>query len=652
MRCTSNRLAARLPLGEKSLVSLLIALAVTMAVLGKAHAQQRALPGDAPQCGAPIAAGKLLEPPQIEVGTLPLDDLGNHELIMRVVRDGPHFCFRYTLNGAPQVVAPTLRTHRGERFAIRLVNEISGPAPGATMKASQIGPCMPAPMADVKVAIFSGYLNHTIYARTMKMQPLDVNLHLHGFEGPPQQENVFLSTLSTPAHACEYDITIPKSQPPGTYFYHPHAHGMSGPEVAGGLSGMWIVEPDAALPAAVDERDIVIRPHVPLAVYDPAAKQREDAEVDALVSLGAAHEHALRIVPPLRTYDPFNPPAWPADLPLNAGDQHFDPNGCGFFAETIMTVNGAEAPETLSVPAGKPQLLRILNALPNGSKYIRLRDAFGVIQTLHVVGRDGVPVSGDDAHPLAHYVPMNGVWLGPTMRANILLTLQPGQRLTLYTDRHCVAPFGGKPLSHDLVTISAAAPEHADPPPAAVSSTPLAPADSRALQLIRYARSHPQLIHRRALTYTQYIFPKPDGKGTDAAFYITETSNRDFHERAYWPSFAEGQNTPAHADIVVKQGSIEEWYLFNATPTEHTFHIHQMAFAAEDETPVPVMLDTVFVPPGRMVPNPGDANFDLVQPSRTRILLDFRHVPRGEFVYHCHMLFHEDNGMMGIIRVI
>jgi FtsP/CotA-like multicopper oxidase with cupredoxin domain len=236
------------------------------------------------------------------------------------------------------------------------------------------------------------------------------------------------------------------------------------------------------------------------------------------------------------------------------------------------------------------------------------------------------------------------------MRADILLTLKPGQTLTLYSDHHCTSPFGGAPQKHDLLTISAAAPTHADP--AAVMSSPLAPEDSRAMQLIRYARSHPELVRRRALTYTQYVLPDTHGKGNHAEFYMTETDNRDFHEQPYWPSFAPGSNTPAHADIVVKQGSIEEWYLFNATPTEHTFHIHQMAFAAEDETPVPVMLDTVFVPSGRMLPNPNDPNFDLIKPSVTKILLDFRHVPRGEFVYHCHMLFHEDNGMMGVIRVI
>ena len=172
------------------------------------------------------------------------------------------------------------------------------------------------------------------------------------------------------------------------------------------------------------------------------------------------------------------------------------------------------------------------------------------------------------------------------------------------------------------------------------------------MELLRYARSHMRSVRRRALTYTQYEFPNANGKGVHFEFYITETSNPDFHEHPYWPSFDSSQNTPAHADIVVKQGTIEDWDLFNATPEVHTFHIHQMAFAAEDETPVPVMLDTVVVPPGRMLPNPGDPNFPLVKPSRTRILLDFRRGPRGEFVYQCHMLLHEDNGMMGVIRVI
>lgn len=627
-----------------------LALLIGAAVNAGGAAQQTEPPRPSP-CG-PAIASAFAQPPQVAVSALPIDDLGRHELIMRVVRDGPHFCFHYTLNGAPQTVAPTLLMHRGDRFAIRLVNEISGPAPGAGMKASALAPCMPAPMPDSKALRFSGYLNHTIYARTMRMQPLDVNLHLHGFEGPPQQENVFLSTLSTPAHACEYDITIPSAQPPGTYFYHPHAHGMSGAEVGGGLSGMWIVEPDSGLPAALDEHQIILRPRVPMAVYDVAQLRREKAEIAALLPAAAAHEAALRVVPPLVAYNPFDPPAWPSYLPLRAGNQRFDPEGCGFIAEPIITVNGADPPATIRAPAGRPQLLRVLNALPNGMKYLRMRDASGKPLVLHVVGRDGVPVSNDDAHPLANYVPMPGVLLGPTMRADMLVTLKAGQSVTLYSDRHCVSPFGGVLLKHDLLTLSALPGPIDASAASAVSSVPLAAANSRAAQLLAYVRLHPNLVHRRALTYTQYEFPNAGGKGVHFEFYITQTSDRRFHEQPYWPSFAAGAATPRHADIVVKHGSIEEWYLFNATPEVHTFHIHQMAFAAEDETPAPLMLDTVVVPPGRTIANPGDPNYPLVKPSRTRILLDFRHVPRGEFVYHCHMLLHEDNGMMGVIRVI
>jgi len=108
-----------------------------------------------------------------------------------------------------------------------------------------------------------------------------------------------------------------------------------------------------------------------------------------------------------------------------------------------------------------------------------------------------------------------------------------------------------------------------------------------------------------------------------------------------------------HPTITVKAGTVEEWYLFNATPEVHAFHIHQVTTVVEDAaTGTPITEDTVFVPLGKMLPNPQDPNYPLVEPSVTRVLLDFRHSPRGRYVFHCHMMFHEDNGMMATIRVI
>jgi FtsP/CotA-like multicopper oxidase with cupredoxin domain len=257
----------RIYLHRQSALSL-FTVATALAGLLAARADSRetvkppAVPPVTAVCGIPLQSASLPALPQIEVSALPVDDQGLHEIILRVRRAGQRFCYRYTFNGAVHNVSPVLRVHRGERFALRIVNELSGPAPGATMNASALQPCLPAAMPAMKPRAFVGYLNHTLYERSSVMPPTDVNIHLHGFQGPASQENIFLSTLSTPAHACEYDITIPRTQPPGTYFYHPHAHGMAGIEVAGGLTGMWIVEPDKPQIPRADEHAILLRAEV------------------------------------------------------------------------------------------------------------------------------------------------------------------------------------------------------------------------------------------------------------------------------------------------------------------------------------------------------------------------------------------------------
>lgn len=579
--------------------------------------------------------------PEIEIAALPLDDAGRHELVLRVARAGERFCYRYSFEGVEHNVAPVLRVHRGERFDLRIVNELRGPATGATTAASAIPPCMPAQMKMTPPRAFTGYLNHTFYARMAAMPPTDVNLHLHGFQGPASQENVFLSTLSTFAHACEYDITIPRTQPPGTYFYHPHAHGMADDEVAGGLAGMWIVEPDVPQIPREDEHAIVLRYRVPFVSDNPYMPA-----IDRIGPAGAMHERRLKPGPPV-AYDPFDPPPWPTALPIRAGNEYLTTDRCGDFDTPKIAVNGVDAPASLTVPAGEPQLLRILNATSDTAKYLRLRDASGKARMLQIAGRDGVPVSGNDAHPLARYLPMDGVLLVPTGRLDVLLTVKPGDVLTLYNDRACLGFIGEYALKHDLLTITAGPAPSA---PTTIATAPLVKAASPAVQLLAYARAHPKLIRRRAITYTAYALPNADKPGGHPEFYITETSNTNFHEHPFWPVYEKGRKVP-QPDIVVKRGTIEEWYLFNATLEEHTFHIHQMAFVAEDEPPQPVMLDTVLVPTGTVLPNKADPNYPLIKPGLTRVLLDFRNVPRGTFVFHCHMLFHEDHGMMGIVRV-
>jgi len=630
-----------------------VAAAVLAGIGGAMPAPAAAPAPKAPaMCGTFDQSHQLREPPNVEVWNLPVDANGEHELILSVHRDGhgasERYCYRYVLNGAVQNVAPVIRVHPGERFAIRVVNDIKGPSAGETVASNAIPPCMPMAMPATVTHHYVGYLNHTIDDRYMSMPAIDTNLHLHGFEGPASEENPFLSTLSTPMHACEYRITIPATQPAGTYIYHPHAHGASDVEVALGLAGVWIVEPVKPQLSRSDEHVIVLDYRLPTVLDDPFAP-----DGSAFVTAAIAREgtRTARAPAPV-AYDPFNPPPWPGSYPIAAGGVSADRTGCnGIGSDVLMGVNGSDAPVTLAVPAGVPQLLRIVNGTSDTASALQLHDGSGNVAPMHLVGLDGVPVSGDSVYPLSEYVSTNELMITSMSRADLLLTLGDGQKVTLSTEHYCMGADGFFEGHHNLVFINAIG--QAPAQNSALQSKPAVIGDTPAGRLVAFARAHPSEVHRRALTFTEYFFPKKGKIPAHDAYYITQTSNPDFKEHPFWPVYHAGATVPSNPDIVVKHGSIEQWYLVNATNETHAFHIHQMAFVQSRAVRgVPLMADTVFVPVGTLLPNKQDPNYPLIKPRITKILLDFRNVPRGTFVFHCHMLFHEDRGMMGIIRVV
>ncbi len=594
-------------------------------------------------CGPLETSHEIVEPPDVEMWNAPVDASGLHELILGVHRDHDRFCYRYAWRGDVYTVSPAIRVHRGERFALRIADDIVSRARGESVPSTALPACMPMTMPRPPAEHWVGYLNHVIDDRYFSMPAVNTNLHLHGFEGPASMENVFLSALSTPMHACEYDITIPSTQPPGTYLYHPHAHGASDVELFGGLSGVWIVEPDTPQIPRSDEHVIVLRYRMP---YEPDNTFAPDEY--ALGPAAEAHEAALPFAAPVR-YDPFHPPPWPVSYPMRVGSLTLDPTGCdGLASEAVMAVNGSDTPAFLRIPAGRTQLLRIVNATSDSAKLLVLRDAAGAPQQLRIVGLDGVPVSGDMMHPLAQYLPLDDVMLSPMSRADILLTAPVGATYTLWSEHYCQGKDGFYQMRRALLQIAATQSDD----PATMVLTPVDQTDTPAARLVAFARKHPSLIHRRAITFTEYDFPKRGRVPEHGAYYITDTTNPNFREHPFWPVYHPGAMFPSNPDIVVKQGTIEEWYVINATMETHAFHIHQMAFVEERSfMGPPVTVDTIFVPVGKLLPDRRYPNYPLIKPSITRILLDFRHVPKGEFVFHCHMLFHEDHGMMGVIRV-
>jgi FtsP/CotA-like multicopper oxidase with cupredoxin domain len=134
--------------------------------------------------------------------------------------------------------------------------------------------------------------------------------------------------------------------------------------------------------------------------------------------------------------------------------------------------------------------------------------------------------------------------------------------------------------------------------------------------------------------YFSEVLSNPNDPNSPTNFYITVDGQT--------PVLFNPNNPPA---IVTTQGSVEDWTIENRALENHEFHIHQIHFLVlalnGKPSPHPNYLDTIQVPYWS-----GAGPY----PSVT-LRMDFRGPDVGDFVYHCHILGHEDAGMMAIIRV-
>jgi FtsP/CotA-like multicopper oxidase with cupredoxin domain len=137
--------------------------------------------------------------------------------------------------------------------------------------------------------------------------------------------------------------------------------------------------------------------------------------------------------------------------------------------------------------------------------------------------------------------------------------------------------------------------------------------------------------------YFSEVISDPSDPSSPTNFFITVDGAT--------PTLFDPNNPPA---ITTHQGAVEDWTIQNRSPEDHEFHMHQIHFLLLAVNGVPV-------PPSQQ------QFYDMFQvpywngtgpyPSIT-VRMDFRGPDVGDFVYHCHILGHEDNGMMATIRVL
>ncbi|HEV2703620.1 MAG TPA: multicopper oxidase domain-containing protein [Steroidobacteraceae bacterium] len=497
----------------------------------------------------------------------------------------------YLLSDGSQ--SPTLRLHPGDLLELHLLNALTEPP-------ASVGAMPHAMRMDVEL----GHRNGNACVSGV-MSATATNLHFHGLTVPPicHQDEVLLTSIQPGDPPFEYKFRIPEDEPPGLYWYHPHIHGFSALQVMGGASGALIIEGlERAVPqvAGLPERVLVIR-------------DQDLLNPDA---------------PPSRLE-----PVVPKALLDRDGDAANNGTGFGKPAKDL-SVNFVPVPYPDYPPAIirlKPQqrqLWRVLNA--SAITYLNLAVLFRHSpQPLGLVAIDGVPMNWRGAATPA-MTSVDHIGLPPGARAEFVLESPPAGLPALLVTRTVDTGQGGendpnRPLAQLVADPQAPAPLSTLP----VQTAPL-PAHLPWLGDV-------QPVRVRKLYFSEKL-EDPKDPNSATTFYITVDGQT--------PTAFDPAN--AKPNIIVQQGDVEDWIIENRTAELHAFHIHQLHFALIDWNGLPVnepfLRDTVNVPyfSDRMLQYPS-----------VRVRMDFRDPNTvGTFVYHCHLLEHEDNGMMGIVRVV
>jgi FtsP/CotA-like multicopper oxidase with cupredoxin domain len=571
-------------------------------------------------------------------------------------QDGNRLCFVDRTNDARVGIAPTIRVRPGEILRVRLFDRINDAS--VLRETTPPGHATDFPGVPGMPGYF-GVVSGAYHEPTG-----NTNLHFHGLEvravpcGPTTAPgDDVVTTYFTPEGqaspgACHsaYEIAIPDDHPTGLYWYHTHFHGESEAQTLLGLSGAIVVEnagDDARRQRAIADRILIVRDH--------PAPEEHAAGPNAATSHPA--DGAQQPKPATTT-----PPADAPDSRTAAGLAQCAFGKCIDTAaqiqcsapeqETFLSINGISirdarnpagtVPE-IGVGAGRQELWRLVNAAAN--TYIRVHlvgiDSSGTAQSIpiEVVGLDGVPF----ADPMGRHetkTSTDPIMVPPAGRLEFNIKLDAPaayHRVVLRSEEVDTGCSGDLMPARDLLAVRIETTSSSVP---AGQASVLSRTTPRPTDNVSPATAP---VRRRTFAFTEY----QRAKSNKTDFYITEVSRPDAIIEPYPMGGSPSSVVEVEAD------SVEEWTILNFTHELHNFHIHQLHFRvleSDDKFVEGRMLDTINVP----VALP-DANWlpnEPVTPGKVRLLMRFRRNISGEFVFHCHILGHEDKGMMGLIRVI
>jgi FtsP/CotA-like multicopper oxidase with cupredoxin domain len=540
---------------------------------------------------------------------------------LTVRQDGARLC--YSMNGTAE--APVIRVRLGSSLTITLRNEITDPTriDAVTGPGKLTIPTSPVPRTSGFYPVIPD-MKHAATGMT--------NLHVHGFAVPPVSPQDDVLTVCTdpavgPARCGRREFTyryrIPEGMTEGLYWYHPHVHGEVQAQMLMGLTGAIVVEgpqDDARRAAGIEDRVLIVR-QVP---------DQDSAKTQA---------QAMTAAPP--TLDSDRPAKARPATQIDTAHELLCGSSVGIDS---ISLNGTpvpigDAPEGalahFTIPDGRVELWRLLNAATAAFLDLAILDRDGTPLPITVIARDGSPLTGDAGDPLPREETLDSQLVPPSGRIEFLVKAPPaGHEAFLVTHAVDTGCAGDRLPERRLAVLSNAT--TGNPP----SAQPFAEPASQKGLFTGLVKRHTD--HRRVIAMAEY--PRP-GVSDQVDFYMVERK-----PGAILKPYHMG-DPPA---IIVRAGTTEEWTIENWTQELHAFHIHQVHFRVLDidgqKLTEPPLLDVVTVPYATATGY--HSKEGPVRPGRVRIKLTFPASLAGDIPFHCHLVDHEDNGMMAVLRVL
>jgi spore coat protein A, manganese oxidase len=447
----------------------------------------------------------------------------------------------------------------------------------------------------------------TLMGAVMPGEPVPIVTHLHGGENHPQFDGTPLQWFTkdgvTGPHYITNTFTYYNEQRASMIWYHDHALGNTRTNVYAGLAGLYFIRDD------------------------------QDTGDDA---------------------NPLGLPAGPYEIPLVLQDKTFNADGSFFYPTQGVTPYHPEwVPEFFGdVPVVNAKVWPYVDVEP---RRYRLRIVNGSQSRFYNLQfaeeNSGRPLPfiqiGAEGGLLREPVPMSALLIAPGERADLIIDFAGERNRSFIVTNNARAPYpmGGRATLNQLLKIRVnQALKGRD------ETTPAANLQLPALST----------LPGPSMTRVQHLSETLDPI-TGAPIHLNVEDAPYLDEQTHLPAVT---TKPA-------AGTVEDWLLVNTTADTHPIHLHLVTFEVIDRRPFDVAAydpatqtisysgpampaaanengrkDTVQAHPGQATRI--RARFEL--PDEGTILLPAG-VTNPQYVWHCHILEHEENDMMRAFEV-